>query len=59
MGNLFSRNQPIDVIENMRFAELREWNFWHERMADEEAKTVCAKCGKTYDIRKGKCCGGK
>ena len=57
MGNLFSRNQPINVITTLRFSELREWNFWHERMADVEAARVCQKCGSKYDIRKQKKCG--
>jgi ribosomal protein L37AE/L43A len=61
MGNLFYRGQPINIIENMRFAELREWNYWHEVLSNEQAKTTCPKCGMKYDIRKStKCpkCGG-
>lgn len=39
MGNLFYRRQPIDVIRSLRFAEMKFWNEWHERMqeADKEA----------------------
>jgi hypothetical protein len=40
MGNLFSRQQPIDVLTRLRFAELREWNIWHELMAKEELKAT-------------------
>jgi hypothetical protein len=57
MGNLFSRHQPINVIKKMRYAELKEWNTWHELMADQEAKVTCGKCGKIYDLRKQKKCG--
>ena len=56
MGNLFSRGQSIDVIKKLRFAELREWNTWHEIMADAESKTTCSKCGASYDVRKYKKC---
>lgn len=40
MGNLFYRNQPISEIKNLRFAELREWNSWHELMIKEEKKQM-------------------
>jgi rRNA maturation endonuclease Nob1 len=56
MGNLFYRGQPINVIQNMRFAELREWNYWHDLMANEESKIICSKCKKKYDSRKNKKC---
>jgi hypothetical protein len=56
MGNLFSRKQSIAVINKMRFAELREWNFWHEKMANEEATIKCSNCGTKYDARKQKKC---
>jgi hypothetical protein len=46
MGNLFSRKQPIDIIKNLRFAELRYWNEWHELMNEEEKKQM--------EIAKGK-----
>ena len=57
MGNLFSRGQPISEIKALSFSEMREWNFWHEKMADMEALATCPKCGKKYDIRKQKKCG--
>ena len=38
MGNLFSRKQPISEIKKLRFAEMREWNEWHELMAKEEKR---------------------
>lgn len=56
MGNMFYRKQPIDVITKLRFAELREWNVWHELMADVESTVECPKCGKKYDARKQKKC---
>lgn len=60
MGNLFFRKQSIETLERLRFAELREWNTWHELMSDQEAKVTCHKCGRQYDVRKvKKCpCGG-
>lgn len=56
MGNLFSRNQPISEIKMLRFAEMRDWNIWHERMLDEDSKIICGKCNNTYDVRKHKRC---
>jgi hypothetical protein len=38
MGNLFYRGQPISEIKKLRFAEMREWNKWHELIANEETK---------------------
>jgi hypothetical protein len=46
MGNLFFRGQHIEEIKKLRYAELKEWNIWHELMAKEEQKSV--------DINKGK-----
>jgi hypothetical protein len=40
MGNLFYRKQPISEIKKLRFAELREWNTWHEIMDKEEKKII-------------------
>lgn len=39
---------------------MKEWNEWHELMADKESKVKCSKCGKEYDLRKQKkcTCGG-
>jgi len=42
MGNLFFRNQPINVIRSLRFAEMKEWNEWHEIMIREEKKQIDA-----------------
>jgi hypothetical protein len=38
MGNLFYRGQSIEVIKKLRYAELKEWNEWHELMQKEEQK---------------------
>jgi hypothetical protein len=40
MGNLFFRGQQISEIKKLRFAEMREWNEWHELMVKEEQKQV-------------------
>jgi len=40
MGNLFYRKQPISEIKKLRYAELREWNTWHEIMVKEEQKII-------------------
>jgi hypothetical protein len=40
MGNLFYRKQSIHIIKKLRFAELKEWNSWHELMVKEEDKTI-------------------
>jgi len=40
MGNLFFRKQPISEIKRLRFAEMREWNEWHELMVKEEQKAL-------------------
>lgn len=40
MGNLFYRKQPISEIKKLRFAELKEWNSWHELMIKEEKKII-------------------
>jgi rubrerythrin len=56
MGNLFYRKQPISEIKKLRFAELREWNTWHEIMNDAEARVKCSKCGNVYDNRKNNKC---
>lgn len=38
MGNLFSRKQPISSIMELKFCELKMWNFWHEKMSETERK---------------------
>jgi hypothetical protein len=38
MGNLFYRGQQISEIKRLRYAELREWNMWHELMQKEEKR---------------------
>jgi hypothetical protein len=35
---LFSRNQPISDIYALSYFELKEWNEWHEIMAEQERK---------------------
>lgn len=40
MGNLFFRGQSAEVINNMDFFEMREWNKWHERMNKETDKVT-------------------
>lgn len=37
-GNLFSRNQSISDIYALSYFELKEWNEWHEIMAEQERK---------------------
>ncbi len=36
MGALFFRNQPIDIIRSMRFAEMKYWHGWHESIEKTE-----------------------
>ena len=38
LGNLFSRNQPIDFLEKMTYKDLCYWNNWHKLMSKEENK---------------------
>jgi hypothetical protein len=45
MGNLFFRGQHIEEIKKLRYAELKEWNIWHELMAKEERKSIEANNG--------------
>lgn len=45
MGNMLYRGQPISEIKQLRFAELREWNYWHEVM-DKETRKYIDKAGK-------------
>jgi hypothetical protein len=40
MGNLFYRRQQISEIKKLRFAEMREWNKWHEIMIQQEKKII-------------------
>jgi len=40
MGNLFFRQQPIHIIRSLRWAEMKEWNEWHEIMVKEEKRQV-------------------
>lgn len=40
MGNLFFRGQPISEIKALRFAELKEWNVWHDLMVDMEKREI-------------------
>ena len=40
MGNLFFRKQSIEVIKNLRYADMKEWNEWHELMVKEEQKYI-------------------
>jgi len=46
MGHLFFRGQQISEIKKLRFAELREWNEWHELMVKEDQKQADAIKGK-------------
>jgi hypothetical protein len=46
MGNLFFRNQPINIINSLRYAELKYWNEWHELMVEKEKKEIAAARGK-------------
>jgi hypothetical protein len=55
MGNLFYRGVSPAEIKKMKYKEMKYWNKWHEIMSNEEAKATCAKCNRTYDVRKG--CG--
>jgi len=56
MGNLFSRGQQISEIKSLRYAELKEWNGWHELMLESESTQTCQSCGRKYDVRKHKKC---
>lgn len=38
MGNLFYRQVQPNVINDMDFFEMKEWNKWHELMAKETVK---------------------
>lgn len=40
MGNLFYRKQNIETIKNLRFAEMKYWNEWHELMEETERKAM-------------------
>lgn len=40
MGNLFYRGVCPSVINEMSFFEMKEWNKWHERIAEQERKTA-------------------
>lgn len=36
MGNLFYRRQSIQVIKDLRYAEMKYWNTWHEIMEKQQ-----------------------
>jgi len=38
MGNLFYRKQPIQIIKDLRYAEMKYWNDWHELMVEQQKK---------------------
>lgn len=40
MGNLFYRHQQISEIKQLRYAELKEWNEWHEMMVKAEQDAI-------------------
>jgi len=40
MANLFFRKQPISEIKRLRYAEMREWNEYHEIMIKEEQRQI-------------------
>jgi hypothetical protein len=46
MGNLFYRGQSIPEINRLRYAEMKEWNDWHELMCEAEKKAAEASKGK-------------
>jgi hypothetical protein len=46
MGNLFYRRQSISDINALTYEELKMWNFWHKKIADEERKATEAAKGK-------------
>jgi hypothetical protein len=46
MGNLFYRHQPINIIKKLRYAELKQWNEWHEIMNKQELKAMEEAKGK-------------
>lgn len=40
MGNLFYRGVPTESINDMSFFEMKEWNRWHEKIADANVKAA-------------------
>lgn len=40
MGNLFFRGVQTNLINDMDYFEMREWNKWHDRMNKQTDKTV-------------------
>ena len=46
MGNLFYRKQPINIIKDLRYAELKYWNGWHELMEKQQQEVNDKIAGK-------------
>lgn len=40
MGNMFYRGQPVNVIDNMTYSDLKYWNNWHEVMVRAEKRVI-------------------
>ncbi len=40
MGNMYCDHQPINVIEEMTYNDLKYWNKWHEIIQKEYGKTI-------------------
>jgi len=40
MGNLFYRGVSTVEINNMSYFEMKDWNNWHEIIADAQTKAV-------------------
>jgi len=38
MGGLFCEHQPINIINNMKYHEMKYWHAWHEAMQKEYKK---------------------
>ena len=43
MGNLYSDHQPINVIEDMTYSDLKYWNKWHDIIQKEYGKITKGK----------------
>jgi hypothetical protein len=48
MGNLLYRHQPISEIKKLRYAELKQWNEWHEMMVKAEEVQIEKAKGKPH-----------
>ena len=40
MGNMFYNHQPVNIIEEMTYSDLKYWNKWHEVIQKEYGKKI-------------------